>query len=328
MHPRSAVVATVPPMAFSPLRSSALFVVALVALASAARSQGADDCASAHPIAGNVTTGFSTVSASTDGPPHTACIDFPGGQFGRDVWFRWTATMTGSATVSTCGGTSLDTLLAAYAGAACPAGILLDCDDDSCGFQSRVGFACVAGREYLIRVGTLASIDGTGQLVIGQSPTIPGMSAYCLGVAPVGCPCGNLGSANSGCGNSANATGARLGAVGFPSVLDDTLVLVGSGMTDSSAVYFQGTSIVNMGLGTHFGDGLRCASGFTIRLGTRLNAGGTSRYPEVGDPSISVRGGIAAGNQRRYQVLYRDAATFCTPATFNLTNGLTVLWHL
>jgi hypothetical protein len=27
-----------------------------------------------------------------------------------------------------------------------------------------------------------------------------------------------------------------------------------------------------------------------------------------------------------YQVWYRNASAFCTPATFNLTNGLRVTW--
>jgi hypothetical protein len=29
---------------------------------------------------------------------------------------------------------------------------------------------------------------------------------------------------------------------------------------------------------------------------------------------------------RRYQVWYRNAAAFCTPDTYNLTNGFEVTW--
>jgi len=37
--------------------------------------------------------------------------------------------------------------------------------------------------------------------------------------------------------------------------------------------------------------------------------------------SIEYSGGI-----RYYQIWYRDAAAFCTSNTFNLTNGLEVIW--
>jgi hypothetical protein len=113
-------------------------------------------------------------------------------------------------------------------------------------------------------------------------------------------------------------------------VLNDSLVLSGSGMTPSSSVlYFQGTT---QGAGAVFGDGLRCATGTIIRLGTTTNANGASSWPVPGAQSISVRGAIPAGGgvQRAYQAWYRDAnATYCTDtARFNLTNGVRVQWVL
>jgi hypothetical protein len=71
---------------------------------------------------------------------------------------------------------------------------------------------------------------------------------------------------------------------------------------------------------------LRCAGGTVIRLGTETNAGGASQYPGAGDAAISVQGVNAAGSVRTYQVWYRNAASFCTNATFNLTNGIEVAW--
>jgi hypothetical protein len=98
-------------------------------------------------------------------------------------------------------------------------------------------------------------------------------------------------------------------------------------MPNSSALYFQGTSQQASGAGSIFGDGLRCASGGIIRLGAKLNAAGASQYPDVGDPLISVRGQLPpAGGVRTYQVWYRNAAPFCTPSTFNLTNGAQLTW--
>ena len=94
-------------------------------------------------------------------------------------------------------------------------------------------------------------------------------------------------------------------------------------MPNSSALYFQGTAQLNV----MFGDGLRCAGGSILRLGTKQNASGTSQYPAAGDPPISVRGAIPAnGGLRTYQCWYRNAANFCTAATFNLTNGVEIVW--
>ena len=100
-------------------------------------------------------------------------------------------------------------------------------------------------------------------------------------------------------------------------------------MPNASALYFQGTSRVNAGAGSVFGDGLRCVGGAVVRLGTKLNSGGASTFPSAGDPSVSVRGGVTApGCVRYYQVWYRNAATFCTASTFNLTNGLRIAWAI
>ena len=48
--------------------------------------------------------------------------------------------------------------------------------------------------------------------------------------------------------------------------------------------------------------------------------------PGPGDAPISVRGQVTSPGARYYQVWYRNAAAFCTAATFNLTNGYEVTW--
>ena len=104
-------------------------------------------------------------------------------------------------------------------------------------------------------------------------------------------------------------------------------VLSGSQMPNSSALYIQGTVESGGGLGTVFGDGLRCAAGAVIRLGTKINAGNASQYPGPGDPSVSVRGAVTSPGTRMYQVWYRNSdPTFCTAQVFNLTNGLIAVW--
>jgi hypothetical protein len=160
------------------------------------------------------------------------------------------------------------------------------------------------------------------RFTVGTSGTV-----YCSGDGSgTACPCGNAGAPGNGCASSVDALGAHLGATGAASIASDTFVLVGSNMPNSSALYFQGTSQTAGGAGSVFGDGLRCASGSVIRLGTKTNAGGSSSYPAAGDAPVSVKGVNSAGAVRDYQIWYRNAAAFCTIATFNLSNGLQVTW--
>ncbi len=150
---------------------------------------------------------------------------------------------------------------------------------------------------------------------------------FCFGDGSgMACPCANSGAAGNGCANSLFANGANVAATGNASISADTVVLTGTNMPNSSALYFQGTTQANVGAGTVFGDGKRCASGSIIRLGTKMNAANTSSYPVGGDLSISVRGAIGAPGTRTYQAWYRNAAAFCTSDTFNLSNGLEIAW--
>jgi hypothetical protein len=150
-------------------------------------------------------------------------------------------------------------------------------------------------------------------------------TAYCFGDGTsTACPCGNSGLSGNGCANSVNANGANLAGSGSASIGFDSFLLSGSGMPNSSALYFQGSTAQSPAL--VFGDGLRCAGGSVIRLKTVFNVAGASQYPEVGDPSVSVRGLCAAGDLRFYQIWYRNAAAFCSASKFNLTNGTSVTW--
>ena len=163
------------------------------------------------------------------------------------------------------------------------------------------------------------------QMQLGFAPVAP--IAFCFGDGSgTACPCGNAGAADSGCGNSANAAGGKLEAQGTSSISADTLVLIGSGMPNGTALYFQGGMRIHGGTGALFGDGLRCVGGMVVRMGAKTNSGGSSSYPAAGDPAISVKGADSAGLVRYYQCWYRDATPFCTTTTFNLTNALQVTW--
>jgi len=152
--------------------------------------------------------------------------------------------------------------------------------------------------------------------------------SYCFGDGSgTACPCANYGTAGNGCANSVNANGANLSYAGNPWVGNDSFVLQGSGMPNGATLYFQGTAPVGSSSGTVFGDGLRCVGGSTLRLGTKQNAAGASQIPEPGDPTISSHViMLSSGMVFYYQAWYRNAASFCTASTFNLTNGLNAVW--
>jgi Tol biopolymer transport system component len=164
---------------------------------------------------------------------------------------------------------------------------------------------------------------------------LPSGSTFCAGDGTATpCPCGNSGVPGSGCASSSQPDGGHLFALGTPSVSSDTLVLRGEGLPASYIVYFQGTLQVNGGAGNVFGDGLLCTGGSIVRLGTKLSMGGASGgcvsgYPDAGDLAISLKGSIpSVGGTRTYQGWYRASAPFCTPATYNMTNGIQEVWQL
>jgi hypothetical protein len=168
--------------------------------------------------------------------------------------------------------------------------------------------------------------DGVERDIEGARFTAPvggPYDAFCYG--SVNCPCGNNGASANGCGNSANPAGARLGATGSTSWMEDTFVLNGTGMLpNSTCIYLQGNT---SSAAATFGDGRRCVGGTLIRLGTKHNVGGSSSFPAAGDPPVSLRGNVPLlGDTRFYQVWYRDPANFCTATTYNITNGIEAVW--
>ncbi len=177
--------------------------------------------------------------------------------------------------------------------------------------------------------GNFRAVDGAATSRIARrdgcaEPATP----FCLGDgSATACPCGNASApgAGEGCLHSLG-TGGRIDVTGLASITVDQIELRGSRMPSSTAVYIQGSARQSGGAGAVFGDGLRCVGGSVIRLRTKVNAAGASRYPEPGEAPVSVRGFVPAGSTRHYQVWFRNAAAFCTPSTFNLTNGASVAW--
>ncbi|MBL8860061.1 MAG: hypothetical protein JNL28_16245 [Planctomycetes bacterium] len=151
--------------------------------------------------------------------------------------------------------------------------------------------------------------------------------AYCFGDGSgTACPCANSGAPGNGCASSVNAAGANLIGTGSASLSADGVVLVSSGTPSAPAFFFQGTQRTNGGAGVVFGDGLLCAGGIATRLKLTQAVMGEARLPGPLDPPLSILGGIAAPGVYVYQCWYRESPPFCTPATYNLTNGYEITW--
>jgi hypothetical protein len=283
-----------------------------------------DDCQAPGTLAGPGTYAFDTTTMTNSGV-QTACA----GQ-NLDQFYTYAATTTGSATITTCGlitSPYTDSVISIYAGSGCPSAAAIACNDDSCAsLNSTVTWSTVCGSTYTIRLGSFGAAAIMGSFNITETGTSCGPAGvpYCFGDGTgTACPCGNSGAAGNGCASSVNANGANLATTGASSLANDTLVLNGTGMPNANCLYFQGTTQISAA----FGDGLRCAGGTVVRLATKLNVGGASQYPAAGDPSVHVKGNVAAPGTRAYQVWYRNAANFCTAATFNLSNGVLVTWQ-
>lgn len=179
-----------------------------------------------------------------------------------------------------------------------------------------------------IQLSDAGRISGV-QLVRLDTP----FETYCTGTA-ASCPCGNFGSTGRGCNNSNGTSGnlgAELSATGNASatLANDTFTLSAIGLPNSAGLYFQGTAQLGGGNGVVFGDGLRCVGGTITRIGIVTAAGHASSYPpSPASLRISQQGAVSAGDVRNYQLWYRDPSpTFCTAATFNLTNAVRVTWQ-
>lgn len=136
-----------------------------------------DECSTAQTI-GEGSFAFNTTNATDSATTLPAsCNEGAGTTIKNDIWYLYTPTCSGNATVSTCGAAAFDTRLAAYQ-IACPtAGSLIACDDNSVGCAantSSMTFTVAAGVAYYLRVGGVTA-GGTGTL-----------SVTCTAVAP--CP--------------------------------------------------------------------------------------------------------------------------------------------
>jgi hypothetical protein len=148
---------------------------------------------------------------------------------------------------------------------------------------------------------------------------------FCFGDgSAVACPCADQqGLPGRGCDNSA--------ATGGVNVTGDNLAFVTGGGTGQAVLRATGlrpttfpTCVLmrsavpaNGGIGSLLGDGLICLGGSVVRLQAQYAAGGSVAF--------SINHQLGAGRWN-YQIAYRDQFAFCSPAVFNFSNAISIVW--
>jgi hypothetical protein len=152
----------------------------LLGLAGLASAQGTDSCATPTVVAGfgSFPVDNSAAAAGNDALPGCASI-------GRDVWFTWNAPSSGSVTVATCGGLSIDTVLGVYNGNTCPGGASIACSDDACGLQSSATFTAVAGQDYVFQIGAFGTGSGASGTFSISGPPVPPANDECSAASAI-----------------------------------------------------------------------------------------------------------------------------------------------
>lgn len=112
-----------------------------------------DECANAITIFDGPNGTFSNLGSSTSAPSWPCALG------GSDVWFVYTATCDGTATISLCSQREFDTAIEAFAGS-CGALTSLGCNDDACGLVSEIAIAVTLGNSYYVRVGGFSGATG------------------------------------------------------------------------------------------------------------------------------------------------------------------------
>jgi hypothetical protein len=160
------------------------------------------------------------------------------------------------------------------------------------------------------------------------------ITPFCFGDGlSIQCPCNNPGAPGHGCENSSGTGGSILGWTGDALLSNDTLHLISSNERPTAFSFFwQGGSEVHPRV---FGDGVGCLGSPLNRMFIHKAVNGMVTAPQGSDSPISVHSAaigdpITPGTVRIYHVFYRDPdPTFCPEpagATFNVSNGLRVLW--
>jgi hypothetical protein len=129
------------------------------------------DAFGANSIGGPFDTrSANNASYSTEaGEPNPTCGDTSTGST-NTAWWNWTAPANGTVTFDT-GGSSFDTVLAVYTGAAVGSLSQVACNDDAIGLQSSVTMAVTSGVTYRVQVDGFGA--ATGNIVLNTRGCVP-----------------------------------------------------------------------------------------------------------------------------------------------------------
>jgi hypothetical protein len=175
--------------------------------------------------------------------------------------------------------------------------------------------------KLVTRLGLVSTGQAVAVLDVGSTPSTTFCTGDMVGVDCLGC--GNNGAAGRGCANSSFAGGGLLVNSGISSISADSMTLKASDIP-GPGLFFQSTGT---GLISPFGDGMLCASVGIVRMGVVFPDGfGVATYPGGLTPAPISSFGATPGSPRHYQCWYRDAVAFCTAATFNTSNGVSLTW--
>jgi len=124
-------------------------------------AQANDECTGAITIVDGTNGPFDNVGATLSTSVFTC-----GTNVGNDVWFRYTAQLSGNHVVNTCTPTrTFDTVIQVFSGT-CGALALVACNDDSCGLGSSLNVALTGGTTYYVRCGGYNRSSGNFDIVV------------------------------------------------------------------------------------------------------------------------------------------------------------------
>jgi hypothetical protein len=126
-----------------------------------------DVCSTALAInAASSPVSFDT-SASGFNPNAAATCGF-GTAASNDIFYAYTAALTGQTTLSFCG-SGYDTVVQVLDGCG---GAVIVCNDDFCALQSQVSFLTTAGATYIVQVDGYNGANGAGSFTITETPAV------------------------------------------------------------------------------------------------------------------------------------------------------------
>jgi len=159
-----------------------LFGSLTAALCAASSALAQDECVSAPTLVSGVASAFNTATATPS--PEAVSGALCAGTYlnwvatQQDVWFKWTASSTGTIDITTCDAASYDTSIVLYEGT-CGSLVEVACNGDAAAngscqqYHSEIlGFSVTPGSTYFVRVGgygggtTPNGATGTGNLLL------------------------------------------------------------------------------------------------------------------------------------------------------------------